>query len=79
MLCRVSLEDVEQALMQILLDKGWAMDEQHRKPWATSTAAKFRCQARHVQQARLKGARWAMASLCIYTYVYIYICMCIYL
>ena len=66
------MEDVEQALMQILLDKGWAMDEQHRKPWATSTAAKFRCQARHVQQARLKGARWAMASLGIYTYVYFY-------
>ena len=62
MLCRVSLEDVEQALMQILLDKGWAMDEQHWKPWATSTAAKFRRQARHEQQARLKGARWAMAS-----------------
>ena len=69
MLCWVSLEDVEQALMQILLDKDWAMDEQHRKPWATSTAAKFRAQARHVQQARLKGARWATASLCIYIYI----------
>ena len=55
MLCRVSLEDVEQALMQILLDKDWAMDEQHRKKWATSTAAKFRTQARHAQQAAKKG------------------------
>ena len=73
MLCWVSLEDVEQALMQILLDKDWAMDEQHRKPWATSTAAKFRAQARHVQQARLKGARWATASLSLYIYIYTYI------
>ena len=71
MLCWVSLEDVEQAFMQILLDKDWAMDEQHRKQWATNTAAKFRAQARHVQQARLKGARWATASL--------YICICIYI
>ena len=73
MLCWVSLEDVEQAFMQILLDKDWAMDEQHRKQWATNTAAKFRAQARHVQQARLKGARWAMASLSLYIYMYLYI------
>ena len=61
MLCYVSLEDVEQALIQVLEAKAWDMDDKHRKQWCCSSTARFRVMARHVQQARLKNAKWTQA------------------
>ena len=37
------------------------MDEKHRKQWCCSSTARFRVMARHVQQARLKNAKWTKA------------------
>jgi len=60
-LCWVSWEDVEQALIQVLEAKGWDMDERRRKPWCPSNTSRLRVMARHVQQARTKKAKWSEA------------------
>ena len=55
------MEDVEQALIQVLEAKAWDMDDKHRKQWCCSSTAHFRVMTRHVQQARLKHAKWTQA------------------
>ena len=60
-LCWVSWEDVAQALIQVLEAKGWELDERHRKQMWTSNTGRLRTMARHVQQARVKKAKWSEA------------------
>ena len=59
--CYVDSQDIEEAFMLVREAKGWDMDKQHRIQWCCSSTARFRVMARHVQQARLKNAKWTKA------------------